>query len=338
MMNDEDILDLIAQQLSGNISEADRKTLFAWRKDSDANEAEYAQYASLWEITEPQAISFEPKVAEAWSNVEHRIDTLETLENLNETRGHLRVLRNILRIAAAVLLCSGIAFWLYHNNTTSETAQFVEYKTLDEEFKSYTLPDGSKVWMNQNSTLSYKKDFNPRIVQLEGEAFFDVEKLEERSFEIISGSAKTTVLGTSFNVRAYPKENFIEVTVETGKVALSKKTEVNPPLVIKANQSAVFDKTIEKVEVKKEKINNANAWRTKETSFDDAPIATVVQTLERLFEKEIEISNPDILACTFTDPPNKAALEDILMLIEATTGISYEIKNDKVILSGEGCK
>jgi len=337
-MDEENILDLIAQQLSGNISEADRKTLIAWRKDSDANEAEYTEYVSLWEMTQAKPVNFEPNVAEAWTNVEHRIDTLETLENLNNTRGHLTVLRTILRIAAAVILCLGVAFWIYQKDNAADVPLLVEYKTLDEESKSYTLPDGSKVWLNQNSTLSYQQDFNPRVVNLEGEAFFDVEKLKEKSFEIISGTAKTTVLGTSFNVRAYPKENFIEVTVETGKVALSKKTAVNPPLVIKANQSAVFEKAVEKVEIKAEKIDNANAWKTKEIKFDEVPMTTVIQTLERLYEKEIEVSNPDILNCPYKDTFNNVKLEDILMVLTTGLSLDYEIKGNLVILSGTGCK
>jgi len=338
MMDEERYLDLIAQQLSGNISEADRNALFAWVNEQEANKAVYDEFVQLWEITATPESSFEPNVAQAWTNVDDRIGRIETLEDLNNTRAGLTIIRTLLRVAAVFVLALAVGYWIYNNDSAIESPAMAEYQTQEEEFKSFALPDGSTVWLNQNTQLSFAKDFEPRTVFLNGEAFFDVEKKEGQPFEIISGDAKTTVLGTSFNVRAYPQENFIEVTVKTGKVALSKKEVDNPPLVIEPQQSAVFDKHQKKVKIKPAEIDNADAWKTKEIAFDNDPMSTIVHTLERLYGKSFEASNPAILNCPYNDHFKDATLEDILETLKVGLRIDYQIIGDKVILSGDGCK
>lgn len=247
-------------------------------------------------------------------------------------------------VAAAVLLAIGAGLWWMSHPPIAQQPQFVEIHTLDNERKSITLPDSSEVWLNENSKLTYDPRFAQRHVTLEGEAFFEVERLVERPFEIRSGEAVTTVLGTSFNVRAYAAEDKIEVTVKTGKVAMAKTKKKEAPVLLTPGETGVFDKTAQKLEVAVREEANADAWKTQKLSFDDEKMLQVVAALERYFGVEIEAANPALLECPYTtttafEPQagEQLDLDAILTVIGTTIGFEFSNTDGRYLLSGKGC-
>ena len=175
-----------------------------------------------------------------------------------------------LAIAASVLLVItfGVIFVLQQ---VGKTQNLITKTTTRGQKSTITLTDGSQVRLNSESSLIYPERFeeNVRSIQLVGEAFFDVARDENRPFIIKSGEVTTTVLGTSFNVSAFPDED-IEVTVATGKVKVSPSLESNSPFeggseglagqqgdvksqILLPGQQATFDPSTK--ELSKQKVN-----------------------------------------------------------------------------------
>jgi ferric-dicitrate binding protein FerR (iron transport regulator) len=239
-------------------------------------------------------------------------------------------------VAATILLTLALGIWWVVSK--QDKPQWVEVKTGGKEKREVVLPDSSHVWLNENSALVFDRRFTKRQVTLDGEAYFDVQRLEESPFEILSGDATTTVLGTAFNVRAYPAEDFIEVTVEEGKVALSANREKKSPVILTAGMSGIFNKKEKNAEAAAEKIVNADAWKTGELRFDETPVKEIIQSLERYFGIDIDVTDPLILNCQYTVGFGQPQLPQALEVIAAGLSLHLERSGDRYLLSGEGCQ
>lgn len=312
--------------------------MFSWTEADAENQAIFEEWTQTWAITEGAATSpFDADMDAAWSKI--AAATVDTAPPIVERPAAKVVgLSKMVRrwsVAAAVLFAVATGLWWL--NRQPEQLQLVEIQTLDNEKKAVTLPDSSRVWLNENSKLAYHPQFEQRHVTLEGEAFFEVERLVERPFEIVSGDATTTVLGTSFNVRAYAAEDKIEVTVKTGKVALAVSKRKESPVLLTPGETGVFDKKVEKVTVAIREQENADAWKTQKLSFDDEKLSEVVAALERYFGVDIEASNPALLDCPYTSSFDQPDLDAILTVIGSTIGFEVSKTEGRYVLSGKGC-
>ncbi len=343
-MNEKNYTDLIAQYLSGRLSKEEETSLMEW-VDADANnQALFDEMLKVWSFTGKHVPQINVDTKAAWNKVSSKLATAtplgsaETTFTLSEVevptptgKGRFR----LLRIAAAIVLLLGATYW--YLNTDTASYENIIAQTQDDERKEIVLPDGSTVWLNQNSQLAYNEKFEPRVVELTGEAFFNVEKMNGLPFQIVSGEAKTTVLGTSFNVRAYAEEQQVEVTVETGKVALEHSTTAAQRVLLLAGESGTYDKPDKKVEKTTQKILNANAWQTRTISFNDMELTQVIDLLERYFEVEIK-SSPEINRCVFTTNSNNPKLQDILDAMAFGLELKITPTDKGYQLTGEGCR
>lgn len=335
---------LAAKYLAGQISSAEEQDLFAWT-DADADHQRlFEEWTQVWAMTEGAATSpFEADLDAAWAKVDAAISNEKPLQEERPSAKIVHLSKTMRRwsVAAAVLLgVAAFAWWMHHSKPAQ--AQFVEVQTFDHEKKQVTLPDSSRVWLNENSKLAYDPSFEQRHVNLEGEAFFDVEQIVERPFEISSGAATTTVLGTSFNVRAYPAEEKIEVTVKTGKVALAPTKQRETTVLLTPGETGVFHKKEEKVEVAVRKEENADAWKTQRFVFDDEKLTQVIAALERYFDVRIETANTALLECPYTSSfevrgDQVSDLENILTVIGTTIGFEFSKTEGRYVLIGKGC-
>lgn len=153
-------------------------------------------------------------------------------------------------VACAILLLGIAGYQSFFDNAFSPVAT-VATKTFPQDIRLLRLPDGTRVWVNQNTEIEYPKQFagNMRTVTLKGEAFFEVAKDSSKPFIITSGVIKTTVLGTSFNIKAYG-ESTPEVRVRTGKVKVETRQNA---VFLERGYAAIF--TPESNTVKKQQIN-----------------------------------------------------------------------------------
>ncbi len=338
---DDKYISLIAKYLSGDLEDKEREVLFELVNSSKEHKSYFEEMQSLWDVSGEEEENLEVNTDVAWAKVAGRIKPQNERPKTYEGPKVFRI-GQLLRIAAVLVGVLG-AVWMY-NNFGESTPQIALFETQDDERREIKLPDGSTVWLNENSKLTYDESFEPRIVDLEGEAFFDVEHLDsDHKFEIRSGETKTTVLGTSFNVRAYPEEAQVEVTVETGRVVFEeeKKKAIKKEkkkVILTAGESGVYKKKEEDVFKPEKVINNAVAWKKKQLVFDDLKIAEVITVLERYFDVEVEVENKNILECTIVGTYPNPSIESMTPVLEAFLGIEINQNENKLTFVGGSCK
>lgn len=145
-----------------------------------------------------------------------------------------------LKIAAAVLFLIGCSYLINLYNAEQKATSLLSVYVPVGSRTSITLPDGTKVWLNSNSTFTYPNVFSrkQRLVQLDGEAYFEVEKKEKASFIVKTDKYNVEVLGTTFNVNAYKQSPDFETTLLSGKVKLYKDTQENQSIYLSAGEAA----------------------------------------------------------------------------------------------------
>lgn len=333
---DDNYISLIAKYLSGDIDQPEQEALFELVNSSEENKAYFEEMQNIWNNSASLSDDLMVDTDLAWQKVASRINpVIQKKEKSPPEIFHFRPLLKIAAVFAGII----VAIWIYNNNQAAR-AEFITYQTLSKETKNLTLPDGSKVWMNEHSSLRFDKNFESRIVHLVGEAFFEVQKMEDSKFEILTGETKTTVLGTAFNVRAYPDEPQVEVTVANGKVlfedAISRQKEQK--VILTKGDSGIFEKENEKISKVENAISNANAWKTRQLDFKDARLSEVISVMERYFDIEIQTVNNELLDCPFTGVYQQPEIEQMIKVLEFS--LNLEIKENENILtfSGEGCQ
>ncbi|PSR55715.1 hypothetical protein AHMF7605_20510 [Adhaeribacter arboris] len=191
-----------------------------------------------------------------------------------------------------------------------------------------TLPDGSQVWLNAASTLSFS-DFSTekkRVVALTGEAYFEVAKNKHQPFLVKAKGTTVEVLGTHFNVMAYPEENSINTTLLEGSVKVSNTSShkiLQPGFQAKAGTT---------IEVEKVDVNAAVAWKNGFFHFQNAELKIIMRQLERWYG--VEFVNPGRLQNQhFTGIiSRKTEVAKILKMLELSGDIHFKTEGKKVII------
>ncbi|HEY0611041.1 MAG TPA: FecR domain-containing protein [Chitinophaga sp.] len=261
---------------------------------------------------------------------------------VEQDRGAPRLRRLWWWTAAAVTLgamAGGIYLLSQGPAPVKEVAQAVPSTVPEKPAHQYlVLPDQSKVLLNEGSTLDYQNGFSEkeRVVHLSGEAFFTVRK-DTRPFVVYTGKVKTVVLGTSFNIRAYPLDKDVTVTVSTGKVkvvhGLKTVGIVSPNEQVKISG---IDNAVEKLQGN---VEQATDWRKQDLLFDDLPMQEVGRLLEQRFRVQFIFEHPALADCHITAAfVRQESLQDIVKIIARVNNLEYRIAGDSVLLSGQGCR
>lgn len=328
-------INLLAKKLNNKTSAKEQKELEDWSNENEVNKKFVEETTKTWNLVDDYANDLPIDSKSAWTNIQAHI--AKTVPKETKVRSLFRAWQ---AVAAALIVVSLSIWWLNSNNTTDPIAPILaKVSTGNGEQKEVSLPDGSTVMLNQNSSLAYKQEFKNRQVTLEGEAFFEVTKQDGAKFEIQTTTTKTTVLGTSFNVRSYEKDSLTEVTVFTGKVAFQELDKEENKVFLLPKDRAVFNKTNKRL--KKDTLaqqNNTIAWKTQELIFENTSFIEVINILERYFDILIEVENKNILNCHYTGTFSDPQLQDILDAVHFTTNIKSKKVGLKYILTGEGCQ
>ena len=238
-------------------------------------------------------------------NAEEILSAIKYMESIDTDAAYRRDLRALrekrregrtkfwLRFAACLSLplaaATGILAWMLFNPVESE--QFASVVAPFGAVVKYELPDHSTVWLNSGSSLSYPVRFSrkSRTVQLEGEAYFDVQKNPDRPFTVVAdGGMKVKVLGTKFNVSAYKDDSSIETTLESGKVEVITDSGVSLELI--PGEQANYSK--ESGHLEKHKVNayDHTAWKDGKMVFRNASLEEIFNRLEHKFGINIILS------------------------------------------------
>ncbi|MCE7040367.1 FecR family protein [Dyadobacter sp. CY312] len=203
------------------------------------------------------------------------------------------------------------------------------------------LPDGTMVWLNSGSSLTFPEKFNDstRAVTLSGEAYFDVVRNTEMPFVIQSGQLNTRVLGTRFVIKAYPNDAQSQVAVVSGKVAVKQRDE-QETITLLPQQQVTADHQSGTMSVK-ENIDSLSmmSWTTGRLAYRKSNLAEVLNDLERRYSIEIEADKHLLKCLIYTDVlPGDSARFVLDQLAASLEGAVKERAPGKFRITGKGCK
>lgn len=190
-----------------------------------------------------------------------------------------------------------------------------------------SLPDGTLVWLNSASKLSYSQSFgvNTRIVKLVVEAYFEVTHNKELPFTVISNDAIVKVLGTKFNFRDYPSDVKSIVSLSEGVVMMYNRANTQSGLYVNPNQRALLNKQTGQIDVEDYEVNNSIQWIDGRLIFDGELLSEIVEDLERSYNVDIIIENEELMALRFYGDflRQEQTLSEVLSALAATGKLNY---------------
>jgi len=313
---------------------AEQQALQQWRAAHPAHEAQYQQQKQLWEKTAPPVAEAVDTEA-AWQQVSAKLHR-QPARASTTAPNVLPLYAYVMRIAASLIVLVGLGWLTYSTFFAGSAMQVV---ASGKQRLEVLLPDSSCVWLNAGSTLTYAATFDPskRLVKLEGEAFFQVRRNPQQPFIIETGPATTKVLGTSFNLRAYPAAKAVELTVATGKVRFTSKQ--GAAAIVTPGYGAVLEKRTNRLTTVRMTDENAWAWQSGRLQFAGQPLRAVLPVLEHYYGVSLRLADPALAACRFTGTFQRAPLAEVLQVLEATLHLRATQSAAQVYqLQGPGCQ
>ncbi len=327
-----DYFKLISKYLSGNANELEVKQLEDWVLASPENKEQFKAYKKAWILSGINHNIKEIDVDKEWVNTAKQLFS-EKKENIRQISAKPRYrIGNIFRIAAAAAIILITSLWMYRYLEKDKYVNVVAQNNIEESI----LPDSSMIYLNRYSSVKYPtmKNKKHRMVELTGDAFFEVKRDTAHSFIVKADDIRVEVLGTSFYVDARKDQTQIVVIVKSGTVAVASKDK---KIILKAGEAGIYNKNTGALIKKQNKDHNYLAWKTDLLIFEKTSLEDVVFDLNRKFHTDISIGNPQLGSCEITATFNKKSLDAIINIIEKTLKIKAEKKDGRIIFTGEGC-
>ena len=235
------------------------------------------------------------------------------------------------KYAAAIIIVCLLAtniFQFFKNKPTGEVASNSIEVPVGQRV-AITLADGTRVWLNSGSILSYptKFDSKNRVIRLDGEGYFEVTANKERPFTVNTSNLQVTALGTRFNIQAYPDDD-IAVSLLEGQVHVQTGHQ---EALMAANEVVVWSAEKGLTHYKNKLVQPAAQWITGELMFVDERLSQIAKALEKHFGVTIIIDNPQLADEHFTCRTQmNPTLEQVLKLLENTRKLHYTITDQTV--------
>jgi ferric-dicitrate binding protein FerR (iron transport regulator) len=322
----------LIRYLCDETNETQKAEVENWISQSEANHTEFERMKKMLAVAD---ISFQTQKYDsvaAWNNVKSEIETSED-PVIHQVNSRNKLFVQFYKYAAVIVfaLLAGTAAFYFGRQDSA--VQLTEVNATDKQvINEITLPDGSKVALNSNSKLFYPTEFTgeTREVSIEGEAFFDVEHNPEKPFVINAGNAQVKVLGTSFNVCAYPETETIEVVVTTGKVQVSARNEmqnenIDEVFLSPGEKGTLYNST--RILEKSENSNpNYMAWKTHDFVFENIALGEVIACLEKTYHVTINVEENQLNDLVLNARFDKKSIDFILNVVKLT--FDLELSSD----------
>lgn len=265
-----------------------------------------------------------------YSGYEKAENLLKRIRKVPFYKKYLRY--SVAAASIAIIVSLSIFGYNYFGSSDDFAIKYTEVSTSFGERREIILPDGTIVFLNACTHISYPEKFSGdvRTVKLNGEAYFQVSKNKNQPFIITTDNFNVRVLGTVFNVRAYPKDEIQSVNVESGKVQVDMPDAMSRLL---KDEQLVINTVSNKYTKNNLQYDDVAPWRTGDLYFNDTPIKDVANQLERIYNYSLVFQEGQDFNHLISGEHDKASLEDILESIRLATGIQYKIdKSKKYIL------
>jgi transmembrane sensor len=317
-MNSETILNYI----TGNCKPDEAKNIRNWIESDSENKREYIRLKNLYTLSSE---------ATSGKEIEKEYQTLKQKLGFKKS-GVLHLFREVLKYAAIVIFTFSATYFLVNIETDkaskSEEIVWNEIVVPKGQMSEFVFGDGTHVWLNSGSTLRVpvNSQANIREVHLEGEAFFDVVKKPDLPFVVHTRSLDVKVLGTSFNIQAYPDALNLETTLVEGRVEILNKNQVKLAELNKGELLS-FSKSEKIGKIEFVDTTPYYAWRDGKMVFKDKPLGDIAKQLERWYNVKINFNDESLKSFRFSGTILKnKPFDQVLQAIKLTAPIRYEIE------------
>ncbi len=322
-----EVQELLAKYFSGNTTIDEATQIEQWRNESPENELEYIEFKQAWSYTNVDRF----KPAPALKNVFGDIDKLEN------QKVEPKVIKLNWRIAASVAILLVAGYFIYNAISNRSTSEVTGEIALFENVFDEKLEDGSLLVLSKGASFEYISNFrkdNTREIKLNGKAYFDIERNEEKPFIIRTANATIRVLGTSFQVRA--DEGQTEIVVESGLVTISKNGLAGA-VELRPGEMGIISDSGNEIVKKKNANSNYLAWRTGVLYFNNSSLVDVADLLNDVYDIKLKFDNQALKDCKLTATFKNRSGKEILDIIEKTFQVEIEQKGKQYIVKGNGC-
>lgn len=305
--------DILYNFYKGNVSVEEGLRIKAWVEASAENECRFYRERKLFDalmLHKPR-----PKKRSAVLNYIHnkRIEWL--------------------KIAVAVILTLLFGYIYQEHKATLDSMEMSTISVPEGQRTNITLPDGTNVWLNARTTIQYPVSFNERgrFVILKGEAYFDVKRNEDKPFKVLTDACDIEVLGTKFNVNAYPGAETFETTLMHGSVKVILKADSSQTVTLTPDHKL----SLEKGRFKTTKVEDYNPYRWKEglICFSNESFSNIMKDFERYYGVQIVVENRNILKINFTGKFRQAdGVDYALRVLQKNINFRYEKDNEEQII------
>ena len=241
---------------------------------------------------------------------------------------------------AAVFIVTALLFVAGYSLKHHRNKKVLAYVTVEVPLgvkKTVILPDNTKVWINAGSTLRYPKHFgNMRTVHLTGEAYFEVTKDPRHPFIVCTPVMNIKVLGTGFDVSAYPGDNQMKTTLVHGKVMVYQVNGdglVKKKAILLPGEQSIFWVAGKTFSVKKVNTNNYTAWRNGKLIFKDTPLSEVIKQIDRWYNVKTFVHDEVIEQFDYTVQFDKDSLNCVLKVLQEITPIRIIRSGRKIFVT-----
>lgn len=285
------------------------------------------------------------KSEQTQANVEHELQA--TIWKLSESkntvaRSRIRQLYDQFAKIAAILIIPLFLYTAYVKffeeklHLTDNISQMVTVSSQAGTITNLMLPDGSEVFINAGSSISYPRQFSEGIrkVSLTGEAYFEVVKNAHKPMIVFCRNLNVKVYGTSFNVKSYPDENFEQVTLVEGRISLSSqvgKFNGQDEYFITPNQTITYINELKELEVQNGDTYRYTAWMDGTLVFKNETFGSILNQLSRKFNVEIELKDRNLASVRMDAVFKDENIHEILRLLSLSTSFNYRyIEREKL--------
>lgn len=325
----------LTRYLSGECTPEESRAISGLIESDKRYNKLYKQLSGTWKLTEPKAAGFSFNADLAWENLNTRIveQPVKVIPIVRHHRKNKALTANLLKIAAVLLIGFGIFQWVVFNNPM---------KSINSEGTS-TVPvelcDGSKVFLNSSSTIKFPEKFaeSKREVNFRGEAFFEITPDARHPFIIEAGETRIKVLGTSFNVKAYPENGTIEVVVNSGKVlfySVNKNEEPIEEVELIKGEKGIFDRNSKKICRLLNDEPNYLSWKTGILVFNGTSLDKVFSVVGKKYGVNFNVNDKELYQLKLTATFDNESLDAVLEVLKLVHNLQI-VNNGKDYLVGK---
>ncbi|HAZ02601.1 MAG: hypothetical protein A2W90_16175 [Bacteroidetes bacterium GWF2_42_66] len=319
---------IIRKYLSGNSSEEEKQNILNWMR-KDGNLVDFQQEKVKWEMG---AIREEMSLTsrESWNSLQNQL-LQQTQQKLQRTLVYMRFFKYA-AIILVLLSVSAAGFFAINNFSKSEKI-ITTIRAEKGQIANVVLPDSTEIWLNSGSILKYNNNFSltNRDVELVGEAFFSVTKNKKLPMVVKGSKIEVKVLGTRFNVSAYPEDNLFNVTLEEGEIELMSSGSKNFSKFMSPGELASFDKKSNDLNIKTVNTDMYTSWKNGIINIYNLPLEEVIVKLSKRYNQKFEIDS-ELKSLRYTYVIKNEPLSEVLQIMETITPIKVSQEGDIIKL------